>query len=154
MPMFKQAVEHAAFAVQLQVNYEDTDAGGVVYYANYLGYMERARNACLRDLGFPPAQLEQRHSIVFAVTEAHLIYRAPARLDDELEATMQVARLARASMTVTQQVRRAREVLVDARIKLAALNSASGRPCRMPPPLVDALTNATAANNARNDDAA
>ena len=127
------------FSFRLAVNYEDTDAAGVVYYGNYPGYMERARNACLRQLGFPLRHLEQAHGAVFAVTEASLKYRAPALLDDELEVTLQLHALRRASLVFAQQVRRDGRVLVDARIALAMVGVENGRPRRMPAELTEAL---------------
>ncbi len=137
--MNKSACGGEVFSVALQINYEDTDAGGVVYYGNYLGYMERARNACLRRIGFPPSELEQRHSILFVVTEVRLNYLAAARLDDELIVTLEILHLRRASMVFRQQVRRDDQVLVDGEIKLALVNSDTFAPCRMPTELSDAL---------------
>ena len=145
--MNKDAGGGQVFSLPLQINYEDTDAGGVVYYANYLGYMERARNACLRRIGFPPSELAQRHSILFVVTEVRLNYLAAARLDDELIVTLEILHLRRASMVFRQQVRRDaprdgrrdEQVLVDGEIKLALVNSDTFAPCRMPTELTDAL---------------
>lgn len=127
------------FALPLRINYEDTDAGGVVYYANYLAYMERARNAWLRRLGFSLTGLERRHRVLFAVTEARLKYRAAGRLDDELEATLEIMRLQRASMRVRQTVRRGGDLLVDGEIRLGLVNSDTFKPCRMPAELADAI---------------
>ncbi|MGR3914048.1 MAG: acyl-CoA thioesterase [Gammaproteobacteria bacterium] len=127
------------FSLCVTVNYEDTDAGGVVYYGNYPGYMERARNACLRRLGFPLRQLARCHGAVFAVTDAHLQYRAPAWLDDEIEVSVRLLTLRRASLVFAQQARRDGRVLVDARIALAMLGAASGKPRRMPAELAQAL---------------
>ena len=137
--MNKSTCDGEVFSVALQINYEDTDAGGVVYYGNYLGYMERARNACLRRIGFPPSELEQRHSILFVVTEVRLNYLAAARLDDELIVTLEILHLRRASMVFRQQVRRDDQVLVDGEIKLALVNSDTFAPCRMPTELSDAF---------------
>ena len=141
--MNKGASGGQVFSLPLQINYEDTDAGGVVYYANYLGYMERARNACLRRIGFPPSELAQRHSILFVVTEVRLNYLAAARLDDELIVTLEILHLRRASMVFRQQVRRDAprdgQVLVDGEIKLALVNSDTFAPCRMPTELADAF---------------
>ena len=128
------------FSIALQINYEDTDAGGVVYYGNYLGYMERARNACLRRIGFPPTQLERQHSVLFVVTEARLKYLAAARLDDEIEVTLEILRMRHASLVFRQQVRRECRLLVDGEIKLALVNSDTFTPCRMPLELAVALS--------------
>ena len=136
----KTSERGARFALPLQINYEDTDAGGVVYYGNYLGYMERARNACLRQLGFPLTHLARRHSVLFVVTDAKLKYLSAGRLDDELEVTLEIAQLKRASLVFRQQVRRRDEVLVDGEIRLGLLNSDTFKPCRMPAELADALS--------------
>ena len=136
----KKSERGARFALPLQINYEDTDAGGVVYYGNYLGYMERARNACLRQLGFPLTHLARRHSVLFVVTDAKLKYLSAGRLDDELEVTLEIAQLKRASLVFRQQVRRRDEVLVDGEIRLGLLNSDTFKPCRMPAELADALS--------------
>ena len=127
------------FSIPLQINYEDTDAAGVVYYGNYPGYMERARNACLRGLGFPLNKLTQQYSALFVVSEVRLKYLSAARLDDELEVTVEILQLKRASIVFAQQVRRGGEVLVDGEIRLALVNNDTFRPCRIPQELADAL---------------
>lgn len=127
------------YALRLPINYEDTDVGGVVYYANYLGYMERARNAYLRHLGFPLTVLAERHQALFVVTEARLRYLAPARLDDEIEVGVALRRLRRASLEFVQQVRRGDEILVQGELKLATVHSQTFKPRRIPPPLETAL---------------
>ena len=139
MPPMTTRGRGAAFVLPLPINYEDTDAGGVVYYANYLGYMERARNACLRRMGFPLTRLRQQHCVLFVVTEARLKYRLAARLDDEIEVTLEILRLGRASMVFRQQVQRDGRLLVDGEIKLALVNSETFAPCRIPAPLAGAL---------------
>lgn len=140
--------ESRRFAIDLTVDYADTDAGGVVYYANYLAYMERARNAWLRRLGFPLTVLARRHCVLFTVTEAHLHYHAPARLDDELQATLQVMKLRRASIRFRQTVQRAGDgdesgdnagALVAAEIRLGAVNGDTFKPRRLPAELTDAI---------------
>ncbi len=135
----RQTMADRRFALTLAVNYEDTDAGGVVYHGNYLGYMERARNACLRELGFTLRALQATHSALFVVTEARLKYRAPAYLDDQLEVTLQVSRLGAASVAFAQQVRRGAEILVDGDLTLALVHSQTGRVRRMPAALAAAL---------------
>ena len=127
------------FSIPLQINYEDTDAAGVVYYGNYPGYMERARNACLRGLGFPLNKLTQQYSVLFVVSEVRLKYLSAARLDDELEVTVEILQLKRASVVFAQQVRRGGEVLVDGEIRLALVNNDTFRPCRIPQELAGAL---------------
>ena len=127
------------FSVGLTINYEDTDAGGVVYYANYLAYMERARNAYLRQLGFPLSGLVRDHGMVFVVTEADLRYLASARLDDPLTVTLDIGRAGGASVEFLHEVQRDRQVLVRGRVKLAVVDAHSGRPKRIPAVLGDLL---------------
>ena len=120
------------FSIPVVINYEDTDAAGVVYYANYLGYMERARNACLRQAGFPLAMVRDELNVVFVVTEARLRYRRPARLDDVVDITLEVETARGASVTFVQQVRRDDDLLVDGRIRVGTLTSDTFSPCRIP----------------------
>ena len=127
------------FSVDLTINYEDTDAGGVVYYANYLAYMERARNAFLRQLGFPLSQLVRDHGMVFVVTEADLRYLSPARLDDHIRVTLEITRAGGASVEFGHEVLRDDQVLVRGRVRLAVVDAHSGRPKRIPSVLGDLL---------------
>ena len=127
------------FSISVRINYEDTDAGGVVYYANYLAYMERARNACLRELGFPLSELQSSQNLVFVVTEANIKYKLPARLDDIIEITLAVLKIKGASVNLSQQVLRSGNLLVDATIKLVTLNGDTFSPCRMPVKLRQSL---------------
>lgn len=133
----------------IRVYYEDTDSGGVVYYANYLKFLERARTEWLRHLGLEQDRLARDHGILFAVRAAALDYVHPARFNDCLLATAAVADYGKVSLTFAQQVRlmsdradtAARggfvsnlegEVLCEARIKIACLDVATFRPRRMP----------------------
>ena len=127
------------FSVSVRINYEDTDAGGVVYYANYLAYMERARNACLRELGYPLSELQCDQKLVFVVTEANIKYKLPARLDDIIDITLAVLEIKGASVNLSQQILRGGDLLVDATIKLVTLNSDTFSPCRMPVKLRQSL---------------
>ena len=116
----------------VRVYYEDTDAAGVVYYANYLKYMERARTEWLASLGFEVADLERDHGIVFAVHRVEIDYRRPARLGDRLDATLGLAEIHRARLVVLQDLRRDGDVLTHARVTLACLDRAGWRPARIP----------------------
>ena len=127
------------FSIPVVINYEDTDAAGVVYYANYLAYMERARNACLRQAGFPLAMVRDDLNVVFVVTEARLRYRRPARLDDVVDITLEVETARGASVTFVQQVRRDGDLLVDGRIRVGTLSSDTFSPCRIPDKIRHAL---------------
>ena len=120
------------FRFPLTVYYEDTDAAGVVYYANYLKFMERARTEWLGSLGFGVAEFEAAHGVVFVVHRMEIEYRLPARLSDRLEATLELAELGRARMVALQQVRRGTSVLAEARVTLACVERSSFRPARIP----------------------
>ena len=130
----------------VRVYYEDTDFGGVVYYANYLAYMERARNACLRQLGFLLGVLKDRFGMLFVVTDVSLRYLMPARLDDDLEVSVDISRLGRASVEFTQQVCRGGDVLVAGDTRLGIVDAATFRPRRMPTELSVVLGEWTAAH--------
>ncbi|WXL24316.1 tol-pal system-associated acyl-CoA thioesterase [Ectopseudomonas mendocina] len=93
------------FTHRCRVYYEDTDAGGIVYYVNYLKFMERARTECLRELGYSQSTLAEE-GLLFVVHSAEARYQAPARLDDELSVTAEVIELNRASLRFRQQVKR------------------------------------------------
>ena len=120
------------FAFPVRVYYEDTDAAGVVYYANYLRFMERARTEWLAALGHPLAPLEREHGVVFVVRRAEIDFRRPARLGDALDVGLVVESLSRASLVARQDVRRGSEVLVDARVELACVDAARWKPKRIP----------------------
>src|SRR5579863_2986378 len=107
----------------LRVYFEDTDAGGIVYHAKYLGFAERARTEALRDLGVPHAELVRRFGLIFLVRRAKLDYFHPARLDDELEVATEAIALAGASITLRQTFRRAGEAppLVVVELLLASV---------------------------------
>lgn len=120
------------FSITIQVNYEDTDAAGVVYYGNYLGYMERARNACLRFHGFPLTRIMKQDKILFVVTGVQLRYYLPARLDDEIEVDLKVRQIRGARVRFLQQVLRSSERLVEGEVDLAVVDSRTGRPSRIP----------------------
>ncbi len=120
------------FRFPLRVYYEDTDVAGVVYYANYLRFMERARTEWLAALGFPLAEFELAHGVLFVVARMEIEYRSPARLGDRLEATLELTELGRARMVALQQVRRGASVLTQARVTLACVDRAQWRPARIP----------------------
>lgn len=126
------SISGVPYRLAVRVYYEDTDAAGVVYYANYLRYMERARTEWLSALGFDLANVEREHGIVFAVHRVDIEYRVPARLGDRLEATLALVELGRASMTTEQEVRRGTETLTRARVAIACLGRTRWRPARIP----------------------
>jgi len=120
------------FLYKARVYYEDTDAGGVVFYANYLKFMERARTEWLRDLGFEQDQLMQDHGIVFAVTHVHMDFLKPAKFNDLLNVSVQLLQLGRASIVVHQEIYRENELLNRADIKLACVDKDTFTPQRIP----------------------
>lgn len=125
--------------LSVRVYYEDTDAAGVVYYANYLRFCERARTEWLRSLGFEQQVLLLRHRIAFVVRSLQASYHAPARLDDALTIASTVVKLGGASLTFAQRVMRGEELLFDSRIIIACINTDTGRPTPIPPAMRSAL---------------
>lgn len=128
----EQGKQVTTFSWPLRVYYEDTDAGGVVYYANYLRFYERARTEWLRAIGFEQARLRNQDGIVFAVRSAEIDYLMPALLDDALQVEAEVIDLRRASMTFRQRLRRDDDVLSSATVKIVCLDSESFRPVAIP----------------------
>lgn len=119
-------------AIPVRVYYEDTDAGGIVYYANYLKFLERGRTDYLRDLGVAQRQLAESTGLAFAVRAISADYLKPARLDDELLVATTVGEVGRAQVTFVQSVRRADETLLTATVRVACLDLARGKPAAMP----------------------
>ena len=120
------------FAFPVRIYYEDTDAGGVVYHANFLRFMERARTEWLRELGYELDWLEQEYGFLFAVRSANIDYLKPAYLNDFLSIQVSIARKGRASLDIEHNVYRDETLLCRARIKLAGLSVESFRPMALP----------------------
>jgi acyl-CoA thioester hydrolase len=120
-----------AHSLPLRVYYEDTDAAGMVYHANYLKFAERGRSEMLRSLGFGHRQLGAENGVGFAVRHCSVDYHAPARLEDALTVDTQLAGVGAATLSVHQQIRRDDEVLVDLDILVACIGR-DGRPRRLP----------------------
>lgn len=127
-------MSEAAFSWPVRVYYEDTDVGGVVYYANYLRFLERARSEWLRSLGVGQADLAREHGALFVVRAVQMDLHAPARLDDELEICTGVAELRRASLVFSQTVERPAdgETLCRATIRVACLDGERFKPRAIP----------------------
>ncbi len=123
-----------AFSMPVRVYYEDTDAGGIVYYANWLRYFERARTDWLRALGAEHTRLAEQAGVVFVVREIAVDYRQPARLDDLLEIEVRLIEARRASWTLWQCARLGGqpEPLVTATVRIAAIRRDDGRPTGFP----------------------
>ncbi len=124
----------------MRVYWEDTDGGGIVYYANYLRFLERARTEWLRACGFVQSQLAHDPGIVFAVRSVQVDYRRPARLDDELSVTCALERHGAASLSFRQQVLRGQELLASAGVRIACLDAATLRPAPLPGSLLSVLS--------------
>jgi len=128
------------FSIPIRIYYEDTDSGGVVYYANYLRFMQRARTEWLRALGFEQDELLRNDGVLFAVRAARLDFLKPARFNDLLQASVALGRLGRASLTVQQRVQRGDLVLCEGEVRVACLAAATMTPCAMPARLAARLT--------------
>lgn len=131
----------AVFTWPVRVYYEDTDAAGIVYHANYLKFMERARTEWLRARGFEQDALLAQ-GLVFAVSRLEIDYVRPARFNDALECVVALAALRRASLALTQSVRRGGEDLARARVEVACIDARALKPRRIPENLIAELANA------------
>ena len=123
------------FRWQVRVYYEDTDSGGVVYYANYLRFMERARTEWMRVLGFEQDELLDRDGILFAVRSASVDFLKPARFNDLLSVSCGVVKHGRASLTFEQVIARdgaTQEPLCTGQVRIACLEAASFQPQAIP----------------------
>ena len=120
-----------AFSIAIRIYWEDTDAAGIVFYANYLRFFERARTEWLRGFGFGQEAL-RRDGVAFVVSETTLRYLKPARLDDVVDVTVDVVHLGQASLQLAQQARRAGELLAEATIRVGCVELGTFRPCRIP----------------------
>ena len=130
------------FTFPVRVYYEDTDAAGVVYYANYLRFMERARSEWLEALGFPLAAFERDHAVTFVVQRAEIAFLRPARLNDRLAVSVEARDRGACRVVLAQRVLREDVTLVDARITLACVHPPRWRPVRIPAPLARMLPTA------------
>lgn len=126
-----------AFTVPVRVYWEDTDAGGVVYYANYLKFLERARSEWLRALGIDQLRLQREERLQFVVVEANVRYHRPARFDDELVVSVTLESLRGASVQMGQEVRRGVELLVSATVRAACIDADTLRPRPLPRQLAE-----------------
>ena len=131
----------AAFTWPVRVYWEDTDAGGIVFYANYLKFFERARTEWLRALGIEQHALKQQSGGMFVVSETNARYLQPARLDDELFVTAELEQAGRAVLTLAQQARLGRSgpLLCEATIRIAWVQADSLKPGRIPADILQRL---------------
>ena len=136
-------VPTAAFSWPIRIYWEDTDGGGVVYYANYLKFLERARTEWLRARGFVQTELARDPGIVFVVANLSIEYKRPARLDDSLIVTCDVEPEGAACIQFAQRILRGNEVLVEASVRVACLDASSFRPKRLPPGIAALIAGAS-----------
>ena len=129
----------APFVHPVRVYWEDTDAGGIVFYANHLKFFERARTEWLRALGFSQERMRQDDGAMFVGAETSLRYLRPARLDDLLQVTVTLREAGRASMLLEQQSWRDELLLVEGRIRIGCVDAATLRPRRIPDPILHVL---------------
>lgn len=125
--------------MRTRVYIEDTDAGGVVFYANYLKYMERARTEALRSGGIMLGDLQTQQRRLFVVRSVNVDYLAPAYLDDELTVYANMITIKRASLVCEQPILRGEQALAAASVTLACIDADTGRPVRFPDVVLDAL---------------
>ena len=125
----------------VRVYYEDTDAAGIVYHANYLKFMERARTEWLRQLGYEQNQLAASIGIIFVVRKVNIDYIAPAQFNDELTVISSVLRLGRASLEFAQDVVAEPDILSRARVKLGCIDANTLRPRAMPADIYSEIAN-------------
>ena len=128
----------------MRVYWEDTDAGGVVFYANYLKFFERARTEWLRALGIGQRALKESSGGMFVVTETNVRYLRPARLDDQLLVTVRLEKIGRASLTLAQQILTTAQtdpqlLLCEGNIRIGWVQADSFRPARIPHSLLETL---------------
>jgi acyl-CoA thioester hydrolase len=136
------ALRNGAHHYSLRVYYEDTDAAGVVYHANYLRFAERARTEALRDLGVPHSEMTSQHGLMFMVRRVKVDYLGPALLDDSLDVITKPFTIGGASVELNQRVVRSAEperTLVDLEVWLACVRLADQRPARLPARWRDAM---------------
>jgi acyl-CoA thioester hydrolase len=122
-----------------RVYWEDTDAGGIVYYANYLKFFERARTEWLRTLGVEQAVMRERLGAMFIVSRTAVRYLRPARLDDMLDVTVTVRDSARVSLCLEQRALRGTELLAEGEIRIACVDAPTLRPRRIPEEVLSRL---------------
>jgi len=131
-------VADGEFSFRLRVYIEDTDAGGIVYYVNYLKFMERARTEFMRSRGYGKAYIFT-HDLMFVVRDVAVKYLRPAGLDDELDVTASIRQLRGAVMVLHQIVQRDGEVLAEGEVTIACVDRAGMKPRRLPPDMVGSL---------------
>lgn len=119
------------FKHKVKIYYEDTDAGGVVYYANYLKYLERARSEAIYSLGLTNAILEKDHDSLIIVKSCNIEYKKPAKFEDELEIISSILSKTKTSFTMLQIIKKNEEIISEATVQLVTVNK-EGKPIKIP----------------------
>jgi acyl-CoA thioester hydrolase len=127
------------FSLRLRVYWEDTDAGGVVFFANYLKFFERARTEWLRARGFGQERLRSDTGAMFVVADTSVKYFSPARLDDELNITVRITEAGRATLAIEQQAWRDDALLAQGSIRIGCVDAGTFKPRRIPTELLQAI---------------
>lgn len=133
----------AVFNWPVRVYWEDTDAGGVVYYANYLKFLERARSEWLRASGFEQDVLRDEAGVVFVVRRVEVDYLSPARFNDQIDVSVTLLELGRASLVLRQSLSRGDVRLVEAQVTLACVDATRFKPVKIPAPILQVLAQET-----------
>jgi acyl-CoA thioester hydrolase len=139
MKSAESSVPAAPFRHTVRVYWEDTDAGGIVFYANYLKFFERARTEWLRALGHSQQEMVDTTGCMFVVQDTHVRYLRPARLDDLLVITVDVTERGKASLRIRQQAWCADRLLAEGEIRIGCVERASMKPSRIPGPILEAI---------------
>ena len=129
-----------AFSIAIRIYFQDTDAGEIVYHAAYLNFLERVRTEWLRHLGFEQREMEQRFGVLFIVRAVEMKFIQPARLDDLIDADVDIYRLGRAQVTLLQEVSRNNSNLVRAKVNLACVTRGEFRPQPLPGAIAEAFS--------------
>ena len=127
------------FRISIRIYWEDTDAGGVVFYANYLKFFERARTEWLRARGVDQQALREATGAIFVVSDTAVRYLRPARLDDQLQVTVEALHIGPASMRFAQQAWRGDELLAEGTIRAGCVDAGTFRPRRLPTDILQAI---------------
>lgn len=122
-----------------RIYYEDTDSGGVVYYANYLKFFERARTDFLRKIDISQEQLAQNEQLIFVVRRCKIDYHYPARLDDEVNVSVKIIAINKVSLTILQEMTKSSKLIAHMEVQIVCLNNKSFKPNKLPQKLIDSI---------------
>lgn len=129
------------FSAKYRVYYEDTDAGGIVYYANYLKFFERARTDFLRNLNIVQSELAATENVIFVVRKCEIEYLTPARMDDLIEVFVEVKKINPASIVMFQEIKKSDKLVSTLTVQIACVSADKIQPTKIPSNISEALTN-------------